>query len=172
MPMQENDTNQQSIGMNGGNAEIDNVMHHLNGISIVSDDELYIDDEDGASDEDVSQDESYSSSDPIQQTQIQQTQILMEHNFEGTALEAIQPTQEASGSREPPARDAQEIMTSETLHTEHTPDLVQLLDMIRCTAEANNISPEEMHRRVGQQLNVNNTEQPLDGNPTRRRFEH
>ena len=63
-------------------------------------------------------------------------------------------------------------MTSETLHTEHTPDLVQLLDMIRCTAEANNISPEEMHRRVGQQLNVNNTEQPLDGNPTRRRFEH
>jgi hypothetical protein len=42
MPMQENDTNQQSIGMNGGNAEIDNVMHHLNGISIVSDDELYI----------------------------------------------------------------------------------------------------------------------------------
>ena len=172
MPMQENDTNQQSIWMNGGNAEIDNVMHHLNGISIVSDDELYIDDEDGASDEDVSQDESYSSSDPIQQTQIQQTQILMEHNFEGTALEAIQPTQEASGSREPPARDAQEIMTSETLHTEHTPDLVQLLDMIRCTAEANNISPEEMHRRVGQQLNVNNIEQPLDGNPTRRRFEH
>ena len=148
------------------------VMHHLYGMSIESDDELYIDDEDGASDEDVSQDESYSSSDPIQQTQIQQTQILMEHNFEGTALEAIQPTQEASGSREPPARDAQEIMTSETLHTEHTPDLVQLLDMIRCTAEANNISPEEMHRRVGQQLNVNNTEQPLDGNPTRRRFEH
>ena len=59
MPMQENDTNQQSIGMNGGNAEIDNVMHHLYGMSIESDDELYIDDEDGASDEDASQDESY-----------------------------------------------------------------------------------------------------------------
>ena len=172
MPLQENDTNQKSIAMSGGNAEIDNVMHHLYGMSIVSDDELYIDDEDSASDEDVSQDESYSSSDPIQQTQIQQTQVVMEHDFEGTALEAIQPTQEAPGLREPTAREAQENMTSNTLPTVHTPDFGQLLDMLRLTAEANKISPEEMHRIIGQRLNVNNVEQPLDGNPSRRRFEH
>ena len=45
---------------------------------------------------------------------------------------------------------------------EHTPDFGQLLDMLRLTAEANKISPEEMHRIIGQRLNVNNVEQEYE----------
>ena len=45
---------------------------------------------------------------------------------------------------------------------EHTPDFGQLSDMLRRTAEANKISPEEMHRIIGQRLNVNNVEQEYE----------
>ena len=49
-----------------------------------------------------------------------------------------------------------------TFMSKHTPDFGQLSDMLRRTAEANKISPEEMHRIIGQRLNVNNVEQEYE----------
>ena len=165
MPSQENDfTNEDAIETNEGGAEIANVTHSFGVISLDSDDEAYIDDEDSASDEDASLDESYSSSDPIEQTQIVPTQTAMDEdgNDDDDEIEIIQLTQAAPVSGEPRVQEAVENVAPGASLTTSDPE-------IRSIAAKMGWSPEEVIQRLTRN---NGEQQPSETTPTRTRSEH